>query len=328
LDSYESSVFWYYVLFRQLRFDKKHKLLGSRPWTVYELLREEETAKQLEITDLGLVFDPDFMWLALCWKEARKGILEGLEECPSWSAILAKQGRRQERMGQDRNVSEDYWKKCARSFSYTVPPWQLEKLSYLGRKLWHRKNEKYDDLIVLDMTGIDIPQLDGEATKNLELPVAKRVRFAHFYTEDPREYRAVQRMIAEENKRIDARFRVKKARRRIGQRDRRKMRAELGDKRAWYDASRIIGRLPRLLGKGMKSGRYQKFLSGKKSDELYARMVDEFINGNLIDTDFKNLEVALAALESLLEKENVPEEFSQWLKWKNKMEGVRKDVEA
>ena len=178
------------------------------------------------------------------------------------------------------------------------------------------------------MAGIDIPKLDTDSTGNLKLPIAKRVRFAHFYTEDPREYRAVQRVVAEENRKIDSKFRVRKARRRIDQSHRRKMRAELGDRQVWYDTSRLIAKIPRLLSAGIQCGPYQKFLSGRKSDKLYARMVNEFMNGNLIDTNYKHLKMTLTALENLLGRENVPEEFTKWLNWKNKFEGVREDVEA
>ena len=327
LDSYEGTVFWLLLLLRPILFDKRHPQLGLKKWSVHEMLHRKDTAKLLTISDLGLVVDRENMWLALNWKAARKGILKDFEKCPSWRAIIAKQRRRLDRAGIKEKVGEDYWKRCARSFSYTIPSWQLEKMSYLKSKVWHLGQMTYDDLIVLDIDGIDIPKLDP-AMESIKLPVAKRARFAHFYTDDPREYRAVQKEATKEKRERNLKTPIHGARRASGQRDRRQMRAELGEKQAWYDASRILSKLPRLLGKGLKSGRYAKFLSGKRSDQLYITMLDAYMNGEVVDPDKKNLGIHLAALENLLEDENVPKEFEKWLNWKGDMKKIRKEVET
>ena len=328
LDSYEGTVFWFLVLLRPITFDARHPELGNGSWSIYELLRKKSTAKYLDMTDLGLVVDRENMWLAMDWREARRGIMQDFEECPSWDAILRKQQRRLDRAGIAEKVGDVYWKQCARSFSHTVSAWQLEKMSYLKEKMWHFGKVTHDDLIVLDLAGVDIPQLDISVTENIEFPVAKRASFAHFYTDDPREYRAVQRMATREKRQADPQASMRDVRRKVIQRERRKMRTELGGKQAWYDASRLIAKLPRLLGKGMKGGGYQKFLSGKRSDELYSAMVDAYMNGELVDINRRDLEIQLGALENLLEDETVPKEFTKWLNWKNKMEGVRKEVES
>lgn len=328
LDSYEGTVFWFLVLFCPIIFDKRHAELGSQEWSIYELLRKRSTSKLLSMTDIGLVVDLENMWLAMNWKDARKGIMKNFDDCASWKAIIAKQQRRLKRANSKEKVGDDYWKQCARSFSYTIPTWQLEKMGYLKDKMWYFGKITYADLIVLDLAGMDILKLDVVVTGNVKLPVAKRARFAHFYTDDPREYRAVKGMISDERRQNNTKKAIKDARRANTQRERRKARANLGDQQAWYDASRLIAKLPRLLGKGLKSGRYQKLLSGKKSDQLYNIMVDAFINGEFIDPNKKELELHLAALENLLEDESIPKEFRKWLKWKNGMLGVRKEVEA
>lgn len=330
LDNYEGTVFWYMVLFRALIFAKGHKTLGGRHRSVYEILKDEDNAKMLEMTDLGLVVDRENMWLALDWKEARKGILADFDTCPTWASILHNQQKRLDRAGIKEKVGDDYYKRCARSYSYTIPRWQLEKMNYLRKYMWHHGGGEYDDLIVLDMAGVDMPKLDS-TTDKIELPVAKRVRFAHFYTEDPREYKAINKLIAQDRQQSDPKYRVKNVRRVRKQRNRRQLLASIDDdKKAWYTASRVIAKLPRILGGGLSSGRYRKFYSGKQSDQLYRLAVDAYLNGDLIEIDInkKHLKMQLEALEHTLNDPDVPEEFSKWLNWKDKFEKVREEIEA
>lgn len=331
LDSFEGTAFWYMVLFRAIIFDTNHRSLGSgQTWSVYELLREKENAKTLEMTDLGLVADLENMWLAVDWKEARKGIMEGFESCPTWQAILHRQQQRLDRAGIKEKVGDDYWKRCARSYSYTIPRWQLEKMNYLKKHMWHHGGGTYDDLVVLDMTGVDMPQLDTAANKAV-LHTAKRVRFSHFYTEDPREYRAINKLAAEDNRKEDPKYRVKNVRRKQKQRNRRKMLEDMEeDKKSWFLASRAIAKIPRFLQSGISSGRYKKLYSGKQSDQLYRVMVDAYMNGEIVEMEInkKMLAVELDAIELHLRDPNVPEEFSKWLNWRGKLEKIREEIEA
>jgi len=331
LDSYEGTVFWYLVLFRSIVFDNDHRTLGGRQWSVYEMLKEESNAKILEMTNLGIVIDRENMWLALDWKEARKGILADIDRCPTWKSILAKQQRRLNRAGITEKVDDDYWKRCARSYSYTIPQWQLEKMGYIRNKMWHHGTGKYDDLIVLDMTGVDVPQLD-DSVKSAALPVAKRVQFAHFYTEDPREYRAVHKLIQKENKDADPRARLKNIQRVHKQRNKRKVRSDLEeDKTSWFDASRVIAGLPKILGSGLSCGRYRQLYSGKQSDQLYKLMLDAYMNGEIIESNInkKLLGHKLIMLKNLLARDsNVPREFEKWINWEGKFEKIRESVEC
>lgn len=331
LDSYEGTVFWYLILCRGVVFDNDHRTLGvGRQWSLHELLLDGENNKLLKKTDLGVVFDSENLWLAMDWKEARKGIMEGFENCPTWHSILLKQQRRLIRTGSKEKVGEDYWKRCACSYSYTIPRWQLEKMHYLKKNMWHRGQMTYDDLIVLDLAGMDFPKLD-DATQNAVLPVAKRARFAHFYTDDPREYRAIQKLVAAENRKKAPRNHVKNIRRVQQQREKRKIRRDIGEeKAAWFDASLIISKIPKLLGSGLNTGHYHKFYSGKQSDQLYQLLLDSYMNGEILEVDInkKLLNTHLEKLESLLEDENVPKEFSKWLKWKGKMVEIRKEIET
>ncbi len=332
LDSYEGTVFWYMVLFRGVLFDSNHRTLGDgRRWSIYELLLDGNSNKLLKKTDLGVVFDTENMWLAMHWEEARKGIMEDFENCPTWDDILLKQKSRLIKMHcAVTEVGDDYWKQCARSYSHTIPRWQLEKMNYLKKHMWHRGKMTYDDLIVLNLSGMDIPKLDP-ITKDIKLPVAKRTHFAHFYTEDPREYRAIQKVIARENKQRDSMSRVKNARRTQKQRDKRKARDKISeDKMAWFDASRIVSRIPKLLSSGINTGRYRKFYSGKQSDQLYQLLRDSYMNGEIVEVDInkKILSIQLEKLRSLLEDADVPEEFSKWLNWEGKLEKIREEIET
>jgi len=160
LDSYEGSVFWYLLLFRPVLFRKDDPLFGGRVWSVYGIINSKH-ADALGKTDLGVFYHQDR--LVLIWPEAYDGILEGIENCPSWKRIIK---------GKDRL----FWKECADSFSFTIPRWQLKREEFL-KSLYQRQGHRlrYNDVSVLTLSGIDVP------TKTDKLPTARRVRFAHFY---------------------------------------------------------------------------------------------------------------------------------------------------
>lgn len=166
IDSYEGSVFWYLVLFRPVLFGKSDPVFGSRrTWSVYEIIEAGE-GDSLGKTDLGVIYDQER--LVLIWPEASAGILEGIEKCPSWRRIVKKK-------------DHDFWKKCADSFSFTVPRWQLKRENLL-QDLWQRQSHRlrYDDISVLSLNGIDVPSKAGK------LPVARRVKFAWMYDKPPK----------------------------------------------------------------------------------------------------------------------------------------------
>lgn len=161
IDSYEGSVFWYLVLFRPVLFRKDDPLFGSRNWSVYEIINSAH-ADSLGKTDLGLYYDNER--LVLIWPEAFKGILTGFEDCPSWKKIV-------------RGKAPHFWKNYADSFSFTIPTWQLKRENFM-QNIWQRQGHrlKYRDITVLGLNGIEVPSKTGQ------LPVAKRARFAWFYT--------------------------------------------------------------------------------------------------------------------------------------------------
>lgn len=321
LDSYESTVFWYMVLSRELMFPKSHEVLGGRTWTVHEMLRNEETAKLITSTDLGLVFDQDNMWLAMDWEEARNGgILEDVERCPAWKSILSERQRRYTRMGIEEKVEEDFWKLCANLYSFSVGRCQLEKMSYLKKHMWHRDCKgEYDNLVVLDLAGMDIPTWD-ENVNSIRLPKVKQTRFAHFFTESPREYHFIQKEESRRKRSEDPKHAIRDARR--AQKQKKKRREVLNeintDKRAWYIASRAISKIPRILGRGLHNGRYHKFLSGSQSDTLYQIYIDAYMNAEIgednIDDDKLNSQ--LSVVENNLSDPNVPKEFLRWTNWR------------
>lgn len=161
LDSYEGSVFWYLVLFRPVLFGRSDPIFGGkRTWSVYEII-EAGNADSLGKTDLGVIYDQDR--LILIWPEAYGGILDGIEKCPSWKRIIKKKDR-------------SFWKKCADSFSFTIPRWQLRQENLL-HDFWQRQGHRlrYDDVSVMSLNGVEVPSKVGR------LPVAKKVKFAWFY---------------------------------------------------------------------------------------------------------------------------------------------------
>lgn len=327
LDSWESTVFWYLVLFRPVVFDDRHEKYGGRSWSVYELLKSEDTARDVKMTDLGVFLDRGNMWVVLYWPEAVKGICSGLDTCPTWRNVM---GEHKDKRGKP--LDDAFMEKCARSFSYVVPTWQLSKMGY-ANKIFFKKDAVPSDFIALDIAGIDVPKL-GVGDALAELPVAKRARFAHFYVEDEREYNAIAKLEAEANKKLskDGKRVVQRARRKDVQKVQREKKnvAEREKKSTLYQVSRAIFGIPRILGGTNPMGRSVKFLSAKKSDDLFMLLVTAFINGEYVNPKWDRLQSQVELIENLLSRNDphVPEEFWKWTWWKNKAERIRMEFEG
>jgi hypothetical protein len=327
LDSWEATLFWYLVLFRPIAFDKQHVLYGKKKWSAYDLLKSPQSSNDLKMTDLGLFVDHENMLVVLYWPEAVKGICSDLGTCPSWQKVMSEHKDRTGRV-----LDDTYLEKCARSFAYALPHWHLSKLGY-PRRAFFKKDAVTRDFIALDMAGIDVPML-GAGTSVATMPVAKRARFAHFYVEDEREYRAVVQLETESYKKFSKGGKrvIQGARRKDLQKAARTKErdAEQKEKGTLYQISRAIFGIPRILGGDNPMGRSVKFLSIKKSDELFMSLVTLFINGEYANPKWDRLQVQVELIENLLSKNDphVPEEFWKWTWWKNKAERVRMEFEG
>lgn len=317
LDNYEASVFWALVLFRPF-------IYRERKMSVYDVLLEEN-ARVLQKLNVGLVYDAEHGFLILDWIEGREGVLSGLETCPSWETILKHASKRAQR-----DVSIEFWKRCAESHSFVVPEWTLRKMNYLSDRVWFRPNLTYRDVTVLDTRGVEVIRLEGEgkgALNEAKLMVAKNVKFVHHYTEDKREFkqayqRQKQAKIPEEERKRRQAERVLRQRLRrkgieiAGSRKNWRRKEFETENRRWYLASRIVGMLPKLLGKGIK-GKYPPLMSPETSNDRLRFVLDAYVNGELVKPKWKRVESLLKELSELLKDPRVPREFGEWLIWRD-----------
>jgi hypothetical protein len=328
LDSWEGTLFWYLVLFRPIMFDTRHPKYGDKKWSIYELLGVAGGPEDLKMTDLGVFVDRENMWVVLYWPEALKGICADFEDCPSWRKVMS-----EHKESTGRVADADFMETCARAFSYTVPNWHLEKIDY-AKKIFFKEDAQIRDFIALDITGVDIPRLD-EATKSVQFPVARHARFAHFYTEDEREYKSVmkhERELQKKHGKGKGKRVVQNARRRDLQKAQREQRRadEKEEKHNLYLISRAIFKIPRMLGGTNPMGRSMKYLSIKKSDDLFRMLVSNFMNGEYPSPKWNKLQSQAELIENLLARNDphVPEEFWKWTWWKNKAERIRMEFEG
>lgn len=298
LDDYATSVFWFLVLQRLIDFDPDNSALGKRPWTIYEFCLNPKLAKKLKQTNLGLVYDEVRNWLVLIWPEAVHGVLDEFEKIPGWKSVLA---REEERLGE---VSTDWWKACAQAHSFVVPSWRLFRLGYLQQVLWHRPGLSYEDITVFDLAGIDVPVLDQ--TGFVHLPVAKRARFVHFYTEDKREFQDVKKLLG---------LRVQRdpktaTRREVTQQWKL---AQTEKRRNHWRASRCIQQVFFLYGGGrFRAGKFRKYLDSVEADRLYDDVLNILANGGGV-RNMSRADGLLIELELYLSDPLVPRCFEKWL---------------
>jgi hypothetical protein len=314
LDNFEASVFWYIVLFRPFYFERD-PVMGSRKWSLYEMLQVPELSLKLKRTDLGVVWEPERNWLILYWEEALEGVLKDITKCPSWGKIVAEAEKRAKK-----KLDWTWWKKCAESHSHSIPPWQLRRLSIAQSVLWHRGKPTYTDITAFDMSGIDVPAIDArEHGVNAMLPVAHRARFAHHYVEeeDKRDYQKRIRQFElrkQEKSRPDWAFRERK--RKGAQQARR------AEKRAARDPNvtelgRCVGKLSTALGKGYK-GRHLVEIRPKDVEVRFNFILEAYVNGLLLDkARWKVVQRMLNKMEDMLPQ--LPEDYhngvEKWLLW-------------
>jgi hypothetical protein len=309
---YASSVFWYLVLFRAVTFSDENPFFAGRPWSVYEIIQDPKRCRQLKKLNLGLVYDPLRNWLVLVWPEAlERGILSNLDS-PTWKKVL-----------EDNNAATtDWWKLCAEAHSFVVPRWRLTRIGYIRNMLWFHQGIDYKNITAFDLAGIDLPRVDqqGHAT----LPTAIRANYAHYYTEDPREFTELRKR---EEKKLAGKLAA--APRRVGRR-KAKREEDAHAKRHWARATRLVCKLPTLLGSPvLVEGRYPKYLSGARSDALYLGSVNARINNQLRRLDrikWDKVEDHLDELEGLLPDNWVPDEFEKWLNWRDGGRVITREV--
>jgi len=307
IDDYASSMFWYLVFLRPVVFDANDPWFKGDPWSIYEIIEDDTRSHKLKEMNLGVVYDADRNWLTLIWDEAIKGVLDDMEMCPSWKQVLKEQ---EKRTGQ--SVNTDWWKTCARSHSFALPTWRVAKHGYLRGVLWHRPKLSYDDIVVFDLNGIDLPFINDMG--KVELPTAKKARFVHFYTDDKREFQALQKNL--QPRKWKELHRSRSAARSYQRREARK------EKNAeWIRASNAIYDIIKIVGGGYY-GRRAMFLVGTEVRAKFNDLVRRFNAGELriLQHDvvsWGNINYALATLEECLRDERVPREFELWLQWRD-----------
>ena len=327
LDGYETSVFWALVLFRPIN-------IGGERKSVYDILLDGDPMT-LQKLDLGLVYEPEFGVMILDWQEAPKGILENLDSCASWKDILSRASKRRKQYDEDGNlvpVSMSFWKRCAESHSWVIPQWILSKMKFLRQSLWFRPSLTYDDVTVLDTRGLEVIRLEGEGKGVLneaKLLTARTVKFVHHYTTaDKREFHSAhfkQKQLAKDKEKAKQQYEERKYRQRLrrkgieipgSRKDWRKKEFET-ENRKWYLASRIVGRLPKTLGKGFL-GKYPALMSAEDSNKRLEYVLNAFVNGELVQPKWRRVTSLLKELEELLRDERVPREFGEWLIWRDR----------
>lgn len=313
LDSYEGSVFWYLILFRPYFFSSRHPLFGDKKYSIYEIIQKGGAA-ELQKTDLGLVYDKENNWLILLWDEAKE-LLKSIEDCPSWARILKEYGKRS---GEKAQV--EWWRRCAESFSWILPHWSLYKMRYMKEKLWFRPEAGYANVSVLNLAGIELLKLEGEGKglgEEVHLQVARRIRYAHHYTtSDKREFKSA-RALEKKLKKQEEKKQSKKNEEAIRQRLRRKGLGTKGKHRKWFLASRIVQALPKEIGKSIMH-KYRHHLSGRDCMKRFDVVLDAYINGEfeLGRVNWTRVHALLGELGPLLESDEVPVEFGEWLVWR------------
>lgn len=323
LDSYEGSVFWYLVLFRPLWFSHHHKVFGDRRYSAYDILTKG-AGEDLQKTDLGLVYDRENHWLVLIWPVAESGVLGEMDKCPSWGRIL---GEYEKRLGVEPKM--DWWKRCAESHSWVIPPATLHNMHYKQNKLWFHKGLRYSEITVLNLRGIEPLRLEGEGKgllNEVKLTVARRVRYAFHYTLDKREYKRVAHMI----KRLDHGDNSVIHERSIQPTLERRKKAGLnpdgtpGRQVPWVEASCVISKIPKALGVVIK-GRRKRMLTGEDSDRFFSICEDAFTNSKWkARRKGKELHRLLDELDKWVGDNVVPPEYKRWAVWRERVPDHRK----
>ena len=309
LDDYSASVFWFLVMHRPIDFDPDNLALGKHSWTPYEFCLNPKLAKKFKQLNLGLVYDEARNWLVLIWPEAVHGVLEGFENSPSWGEILEREGKR---LGE---ISTEWWKACAQSHSFVIPPWRLFRLNYLQQVLWHRPGLTYDDITVFDLAGVDIPSIDQQGLA--VLPMAKRARFVHFYTEDKREFQDMKKILGLQVQRDPKGATRSEVTRQW------KLAREEKRKKYWW-ASRCIQRIFFLYGGAkVKHGKFRKYLDPIEADRMYDDVLT-FLSNGIVAKSVTKVDDLLVELELYLPDPCVPRNFERWLTLK---EGAKEILE-
>lgn len=324
IDSWESSVFWYLVLHRPLKFDDNHPLYGGTEKSVYELIQNKKSAEDLKMTDLGVFADLDNTLLVLYWPEAKKGICADFHTCKSWQEVIDDFKKRT-----GRDPDENFLEKCARSFAFTVPTWYLSQLDY-PKKIFFKDKAKAKDFIALDLNGIDAPRLAVNGT--LKMPATKHARFVHFYIDNEEEYKffvarqsELHRKYGKKRRRLVQQARRRDMRRRENEQQRREEHSKM---QVLFQITREVLTIMRALGVPFR-GRPIKYLTPDKSDKFFSRAVESYINGDAHDIKWNRLQRSAVEIERLLllKDSHVPDSFWKWTWWKDHAEKIHQELE-
>jgi hypothetical protein len=319
LDGYESSVFWYLVLFRPF-YVERDPVLGPTAWNVYELMQDPSKRHILKRLNWGAFWDEERNWLVLLWEEALNGgVLDKLRECPSWDQILKKE---EKRLGT--RLDWQWWKKCAESSPHVVPEWKLKDLSYMRGQLWHRPGAKYSDITVLNAAGIEVPKFQVGRKVSAVLPAKKQAHFAHHYVEED-EKRTYMASIVQFEKR-DLKEKRRKAR---GMSDalvnerrnrRRRKKRERITQVPGGQVARALTQVTSALGKSYRRGRPPKQMRPEEMERRFESAVDAYLNGDYAQPNWHAVERHLDSLEEILkDNPDLPDLriARRWLLWRN-----------
>lgn len=318
MDSYEACVFWYLVMFRPF-YVERDPVLGSIAWNAFELIHDPTRQYILKRLDWGVFWDEKRNWLVLVWEEALTGVLQKLRECPSWDAIVTKEEKRLRK-----RLDWTWWRLCAESFSHVVPRWQLRNMAYMSNALWHRPGMRYEDVTVLDVAGLDVPRFEVGEEVSAVLPVAKKAHFAHHYVQEEEKRTYIESILQFEKEEIQQRRRA--VRGALDESDNRKRNERRRIKRAkrrksaQFRLARNLTYLAKALGKGYRHGRPPIQISAHECEKRFEHSVDAFVQGELLRSNWSQVERLLDELEELLEElEGTSLAVARrWLLWRNK----------
>lgn len=323
LDLWESTLFWYWVLHRPIKFDDRHPKYGGREWTVFELIHTPGGKQDLQQTDLGIFFDEEHDWIVLFWPEAIEGICAGLEEFKPWKVSVNRTG-------------------CsalpaARNSGFAVDGGIFERKRCRTRCAFYYGETADEDFTAMQLTGIDIPKWNMELNAPFsDIPPIRDVKsaaFVHLYTKSKKEYyfyRSVERD-------IDAQERYRKQRQtghlallrkdesRKAQR-RQKREQVLAARAVLRQVTLSIQQITRFLGVPGRSGRPPKYLSLTASRALFNQSVEAYINGEIMSPRWERINLCVAELRELLEKNDAyapAKYYDDWLLWGENGKGVR-----
>ena len=303
IGSFETAAFWSLVFFRPISFPEK-----AGKTSVYEECLNGR-GKDLTESNLGVAYDAENDYLTVFWKEALKegGILRGIEEYGSaWKRIVDAYEKRTG-VGE---LSANRWDVIARSHPWVVPRWRLRELHYIREYLWHRSGLSRSDLVVFNMTGIELLVADtqerGGVVEEINLMPPLSVKCARPDTSSKEIFRSLQQV------HTNIARREKYELERIEGVERRPVYKKRVYNKNWVAASRVVGQLSKLFG-ASRLAKYPKHMTGDEVQKRFLMAVDNYAFGRVYDVNKKAVERLLDQLVQYCRDPELPCELSYWL---------------